>query len=54
VAGCCERSNEVSGATKGGNFLTSWRSITFSRGILLHRVSYTMKICTVLLALYLK
>jgi hypothetical protein len=31
MVGSCENGNEYSGSIKGGNFVTSWPTITFSR-----------------------
>jgi hypothetical protein len=39
VAGFCEDGNEPSSYTKGGEFLTSRATTTFSRGAVLHEVS---------------
>jgi hypothetical protein len=36
VADSCEHSNEPSGSIKGGNFFTSWVTVSFSRRTLLH------------------
>jgi hypothetical protein len=38
--GCFEHGNELLSSIKGGNFLTSWVTISFSRMILLHAISY--------------
>jgi hypothetical protein len=35
----CECGNELSGLIKRGNFLTSYKPVSFSRRTLLHRVS---------------
>jgi hypothetical protein len=37
--GYCEHGNEPSGSIKGGNFLTSWETASFSRRTLLHGLS---------------
>jgi hypothetical protein len=34
VVGSCEHSNILTGSIKGGNFLTSWVTISFSRALL--------------------
>jgi hypothetical protein len=39
-ADSCEHGNEISGSIKGGNFLTKRGTISFSRRITFHRVSY--------------
>ena len=40
MAGTCECCNEPSVSIKcGGNFLTGWELVSFSRGTLLHGVS---------------
>jgi hypothetical protein len=39
VAGSCEQRNEPSGSIKGGNFFTSWVTISFSRRTLFRGLS---------------
>jgi len=47
VAGSCECGNELSGAIKCGNFLTTWRPVSFSKRTVLHGVSNRIaSICT--------
>jgi len=40
LAGSCEHNNEPSGSIKGGNFLTSWVTVSFSRRTLLRSLRY--------------
>jgi hypothetical protein len=47
VAGACECGEEPSGSIKRGNFLTSCKPVSFSRGTLLHGVSKYMGYRTV-------
>ena len=39
MAGTCEYGDELSGSINAGNFLTSCKSVSFSRRTLLHGVS---------------
>jgi hypothetical protein len=42
VAGSCGNDNEPSGSIKGGNFLTSLATISFSQRTLFHGTSYNI------------
>jgi hypothetical protein len=41
VAGFCEHGDESRGSVTVGNFLASWRTVSFSRRALLDRLTYT-------------
>jgi hypothetical protein len=46
VASSCECGNEPSGSIKCGNFLTSYKQVSFSRRTLFHGVSkYVIRAC---------